>query len=279
MAENTNKYLIPWDFTPVAENALKHAVKLMKLAKEPMQIDLLHVIQTGGLFSKSKLSEDEASQRMKEEQQRILKEYGVEVKTHILEGNIFDTISEYASEINAEMVIMGTHGIKGVQKLTGSWALKVIAGSEVPFLVVQDEPEMGRNFSHIVMPVEFRDEDKEKIQWGIRFAKQFGSKIHVIVPNAFDSGVQKKINNNLSFAKMHIESNGLDWEIHNAAKGKSFQEEIVNLATDIEAELIIVMTTPNIDLTDFVFGAQEQYVIANKAKIPVLCINPGTLSI
>jgi len=279
MAENTNKYLIPWDFTPVAENALKHAVKLMKLAKEPMQIDLLHVIQTGGLFSKSKLSEDDASQRMKEEQQRILKEYGVEVKTHILEGNIFDTISEYASEINAEMVIMGTHGIKGVQKLTGSWALKVIAGSEVPFLVVQDEPEMGRNFSHIVMPVEFRDEDKEKIQWGIRFAKQFGSKIHVIVPNAFDSGVQKKINNNLSFAKMHIESNGLDWEIHNAAKGKSFQEEIVNLATDIEAELIIVMTTPNIDLTDFVFGAQEQYVIANKAKIPVLCINPGTLSI
>ncbi|MEW5845212.1 MAG: universal stress protein [Bacteroidota bacterium] len=279
MAENTNKYLIPWDFTPVAENALKHAVKLMKLAKEPIQIDLLHVIQTGGLFSKSKLSEDEASQRMKEDQQRILKDYGVEVKTHILEGNIFDTISEYASEINAEMVIMGTHGIKGVQKLTGSWALKVIAGSEVPFLVVQDEPDMGKNFSHIVMPVEFRDEDKEKIQWGIRFAKQFGSKIHVIVPNAFDSGVQKKINNNLSFAKMHIESNGLDWEIHNAAKGKSFQEEIVNLATDIEAELIIVMTTPNIDLTDFVFGAQEQYVIANKAKIPVLCINPGTLSI
>jgi len=129
------------------------------------------------------------------------------------------------------------------------------------------------------MPVEFRDEYKEKIQWGIRFAKLFGSKIHVIVPNAFDSGVQKKINNNLSFAKMHIESNGLDWEIHNAAKGKSFQEEIVNLATDIEAELIIVMTTPNIDLTDFVFGAQEQYVIANKAKIPVLCINPGTLGV
>ena len=134
-------------------------------------------------------------------------------------------------------------------------------------------------FTYCYAPWRFSDEDKEKIQWGIRFAKLFGSKIHVIVPNAFDSGVQKKINNNLSFAKMHIESNGLDWEIHNAAKGKSFQEEIVNLATDIEAELIIVMTTPNIDLTDFVFGAQEQYVIANKAKIPVLCINPGTLGV
>ncbi len=277
MAEN--KYLIPWDFTPVAENALKYAIKLAKLAKEPVQIELVHVLQSGGLFSKSKLSEQEASDKMAEDQKRIKNEYDVEVKTHILEGSIFDTISEFASESNAEMVIMGTHGIKGVQKLTGSWALKVIAGSEVPFLVVQDEPIPGKNFSHIVMPVEFRDEDKEKIQWGIRFAMQFGSKIHVIVPNAFDSGVQKKINNNLAFAKMHIESHGLDWEVHNAAKGKSFQEEIVNLAIDIEAELILIMTTPNIDLTDYVFGAQEQYVIANSAKIPVLCINPGTLSI
>lgn len=279
MAENINRYLIPWDFTPVAENALKHAIKLMKLAKEPIEINLVHVIQTGGLFSKAKLTEDDVSQKLKNDQQRIVNEYGVEVKTHILEGNIFDTISEFASEINAEMVIMGTHGIKGVQKLTGSWALKVIAGSEVPFLVVQDEPDMAKGFSHIVMPVEFRDEDKEKIQWGIRFAKQYGAKIHVIVPNAFDSGVQKKINNNLSFAKMHIESSGLEWEIHNAAKGKSFQEEIISLAADIEAELIIVMTKPNIDLTDFVFGAQEQYIIANKAKIPVLCINPGTLGV
>lgn len=279
MAEKENKYLIPWDFTPVAENALKYAIKLAKLAKEPVQIELVHVLQSGGLFSKGKLSEQEASDKMAEDQKRIKNEYDVEVKTHILEGSIFDTISEFASESNAEIVIMGTHGIKGVQKLTGSWALKVIAGSEVPFLVVQDEPIPGKNFSHIVMPVEFRDEDKEKIQWGIRFALQFGSKIHVIVPNAFDSGVQKKINNNLAFAKMHIESYGLEWEVHNAAKGKSFQEEIVNLAIDIEAELILIMTTPNIDLTDYVFGAQEQYVIANSAKIPVLCINPGTLSI
>lgn len=279
MAEKQNRYLIPWDFTPVAENALKYAIKLAKLAKEPVQIELVHVLQSRGLFSKGKLSELDASDKMAEDQKRIKNEYDVEVKTHILEGSIFDTISEFASESNAEMVIMGTHGIKGVQKLTGSWALKVIAGSEVPFLVVQDEPIPGKNFSHIVMPLEFRDEEKEKIQWGIRFALQFGSKIHVIFPNAFDSGVQKKINNNLAFAKMHIESHGLDWEIHNAAKGKSFQEEIVNLAIDIEAELILIMTTPNIDLSDYVFGAQEQYVIANNAKIPVLCINPGTLNI
>ena len=49
--------------------------------------------------------------------------------------------ADIASEIDAEMVIMGTHGIKGMQKFFGSWALKVIANSKVPFIVIQEPPK------------------------------------------------------------------------------------------------------------------------------------------
>lgn len=272
------KYLIPWDFTPVAENALKYAIKFCSAGEGCSLVELVHVVQTGGLFSKSKVSEADAREKFKEDQQRIKEQYGIEVKTTLMEGNLFDTISEYASEIQANMVIMGTHGIKGVQKLTGSWALKVIAGSEIPFLVVQDAPLREKVFEHIVMSIDFRDEEKEKIHWAIKVATQYGAKIHIIIPNAFDSGVQKKINYNLAFAKKHLEGYNIESEIHNAAKGKSFQEEIVNLAVDIEADLILIMTTPNLDFTDYVFGAQEQYVIANNSKIPVMCVNPGTIN-
>lgn len=278
METNSFKYLIPWDFTPVAENALKYAVKICALSNCESIIELVHVVQTGGLFSKSKISESEVKEKLKADQNRLKEQYGFEVKTIILEGNLFDAISEYASETQASMVLMGTHGIKGVQKLTGSWALKVIAGSEIPFLVVQDEPKKDRVFEHMVMPLDFRDEEKEKIQWAIKVATQYGSKIHIIIPNAFDSGVQKKINYNLVFAKKHMENYNIESEIHNAAKGKSFQEEIVNLAVDIEADLILIMTTPNLDFTDYVFGAQEQYIIANNSKIPVMCVNPGTIN-
>jgi len=272
------KYVIPWDFTPVAENALKYAVKFCSVGDVCSLVELVHVVQTGGLFTKGKITEEEAREKFKADQQRIKEHYNIEVKTTLLEGNIFDSISEYASEVQASMVIMGTHGIKGVQKLTGSWALKVIAGSEVPFLVVQDEPLREKVFEHMVMPIDFRDEEKEKIQWAIQVASKYNTKIHIIVPNAFDSGVQKKINFNLAFAKKHMENYNIDSEIHNAAKGKSFQEEIVNLAVDIEADIILIMTTPNLDFTDYVFGAQEQYIIANNSKIPVMCVNPGTIN-
>ncbi len=122
MENNTLRLLIPWDFTPVAENALKYAVKIGSLATAS-QVELIHVVEAGGLFAKGRLSEKETTEKLKIDYNRIKEQYGIEVKTAVMEGNIFHTISDYAAEVNADLVIMGTHGIKGVQKLTGSWAL------------------------------------------------------------------------------------------------------------------------------------------------------------
>lgn len=272
MENNTLQLLIPWDFTPVAENALKYAVKIGSLAANS-QVELIYVIESGGLFTKGKLTEKEATEKLKIDYSRIKETYGIEVRTTVMEGNIFHTISEHAADINADLVVMGTHGIKGVQKLTGSWALKVIAGSSIPFLVVQDLPKEKRVFEHVVMPLDFSFDEKSKLNWAIKVSVQYKSQIHIIIPNAFDAGVQKKVNFNLAFAKKHLESYSIPYEIHSAGKGSKFQEEIVKLAKDIESDLILIMTSGSLDFTDYVFGAQEQYVIANEAKIPVMCIN------
>lgn len=272
MENNTLSLLIPWDFTPVAENALKYAVKIGSLATNS-KVELIHVIESGGLFTKGKLTEKEANEKFKVDYTRIKETYGIEVKTTVMEGNIFHTISDHGADSNADLVIMGTHGIKGVQKLTGSWALKVIAGSSVPFLVVQDSPKKTRVFEHVVMPLDFSDDEKVKLQWAIKVSIQYKSQIHIIIPSAFDAGVQKKVSYNLAFAKKHLESYNIPYEIHSASKGNKFQEEIVKLALDIEADLILIMTSGSLDITDYVFGTQEQYVLANEAKIPVMCIN------
>jgi len=272
METSTPCLLIPWDFTIVAENALKYAIKISSLTAGA-HVELIHVIEVSGLFTKGRLTEREATEKLKVDYNHIKEQYGIEVKTTVMQGNIFNTLSDYAAEINADLVIMGTHGIKGVQKLTGSKALKVIAGSSVPFLVVQDEPKEKRVFEHVVMPLDFSFDEKEKLQWAIKFSLQYKSQIHIILPTSFDSGVQKKVNYNLAFAKKHLETYNIPYEIHSAGKGNNFQEEIVKLAVDIEADLILIMTSGSLDFTDYVFGAQEQYVIANDSKIPVMCIN------
>jgi nucleotide-binding universal stress UspA family protein len=273
MENKLQKLIVPWDFSPVTENALKYALKISAFSNQTA-IELIHVVESGGIFSKGKLNEKDASEKLKADMVKIKETYGIEIKPVVQTGSIFHTISEYAFDIEADLVIMGTHGIKGVQKLTGSWALKVIAGSNVPFLVVQDEPKSERIFENVIFPLDFRINEKERLRWAIKTATEFNSRIHMILPHAGDSGILKKVNYNLAFAKKHLDTHEIKYEVHSAGKGGSFSEEIIKLAVDIEADLILIMTTPNLDFTDYMFGAQEQYVIANNAKIPVMCINP-----
>jgi nucleotide-binding universal stress UspA family protein len=268
------KLIVPWDFSPVTENALLYALKIGAFTVN-FSIDLIHVVESGGLFTKGKLTEMEATEKIKLDVTRIKEQYGVEVKAVVQEGSIFNAISEYAFDSEADLVIMGTHGIKGVQKLTGSWALKVIAGSNIPFLVIQDAPSAERIFENIVFPLDYRVNEKERLRWALKTATQFNSRIHIYLPYASDAGIQKKVNYNLAFAKKHFEGHSLNFEVHSATKGSSLSDGIIKLAKDIEADLILIMTTPNLDFTDYIFGAQEQYVIANNAKIPVMCVNPA----
>lgn len=272
MEDKKYKLVVPWDFSQVSENALKYAVKIGSLAHQ-YSIDLINVVEASGLFSKGKLSEKEACDKLKEDTARIKNTYRVDVKPVVQVGSIFNAISEYAFDIEADLVVMGTHGIKGVQKLTGSWALKVIAGSNVPFLVIQDEPKHEKFFENVVLPIDFRLNEKERLRWAIKIAKDYGSCIHIIIPHASDSGIQKKVNYNLAFAKKHLDGYEIKYEVHSAGKSGHFSDEIIKLAVDIEADLILIMTTPNLDFTDYMFGAQEQYVIANNARIAVMCIN------
>ncbi len=95
-------------------------------------------------------------------------------------GSIFNAIADFANEKEASLVVMGTHGMKGMQKLTGSWALKVIVKSKVPFIVVQDPPADQERYHNIVFPVDFRNENKEKMKMAIFMGKYFDSKIHIL---------------------------------------------------------------------------------------------------
>ena len=188
-------------------------------------------------------------------------------------GSIFTAIAEFANDKDASLVVMGTHGMKGMQKLTGSWALKVIVKSKVPFIVVQDPPADQERYHNIVFPVDFRGENKEKIKMAIFMGKYFDSKIHMLVTETTDKNLLKKTNINLNFAIKYLIQNNIEYEIHEIPKG-NFAQQTIDFAQKINADLILIVTTKNITFADYVVGASEQYIIANSSKIPVCCVNP-----
>jgi nucleotide-binding universal stress UspA family protein len=256
--------LVPTDFTPVAEYAIEHAVKFSKLLNK--EILLLHIIKKESEYL-------EATQTIQALAEATFKKTGLRPHVMVREGSIFSTIGEVSHEVNAELVIMGTHGMKGLQKVTGSWALKVIITSKAPFIVVQGSPK-NEKLEKIVFPVDFKKETKEKIGWAGFIARLFGAKVYVYKSNFTDKSFVKETKRNLDFTEKFFKYKEVKYEIVTALPKKNFADQTIDYAHSIDADLILVTTTKSINVTDYILGASEQYVIANSAHIPVMCVNP-----
>lgn len=268
MEKDNKLIIIPWDFSKVAENALMHGIKIAKIVNN--DIRLLHIINK----EKKQEEKDEVKQKLDKVAEKILSEHSINTSSVILEGNIFSTISKYASDEEANLVIMGTHGIKGMQKFTGSWALKVIVGSKVPFIVVRDKPHHQDKIRSIIFPIDFRSENKEKVSMAIYMGKYFDSKVLILKDPVTDKALARRINTNLNFAIKYLIQNNIEYDIHTVEKKGNFAKETLKFAEKNEADLILIMTTKHINFSDYMLGASEQYIIANSSKIPVMCVNP-----
>ncbi len=267
MEDSQKLIVVPWDFTPVADNALAHAVKISRMVRN--DICLLHIV-------------DKAIKESQEGEKKVMldhvaeensKKYNMTIKAEIQKGSIFTAIADFVNENDASLVVMGTHGMKGMQKLTGSWALKVIVKSKIPFIVVQDPPADQEKYHDIVFPVDFRRENKEKTKMAIFMGKYLDSKIHILVTSSTDPSLIKKTKINLNFAIRYLIQNNIEYEIHEIPKG-NFAQQTIDFAVRINANLILIVTTKNITFADYMVGASEQYIIANSSKIPVCCVNP-----
>ncbi len=275
MAEKQKIIVVPWDFTNVAENALAHAVKISRMVKN--DICLLHIVDAG---IKPKV-EGEKKALLKKVADENAKKYNMVIVSAIEKGTIFTAIGDYVNQKDIKdeekkdinLVVMGTHGMKGMQKLTGSWALKVIVKSTVPFIVVQDPPVDQERYHNIVFPVDFRTENKEKTKMAIFMGKYFDSKMHILVTTSSDQGLMKKTKTNLNFAIKYLIQNNIEYQIHEVTRG-NFAQQTLDFAQKINADLILIVTTKNITFADYMVGASEQYIIANSSKIPVCCVNP-----
>lgn len=268
MEKDRHTILVTWDYTEVSEFALLHAIRIAKMVGNNIRI--IHIVDS----ATARKNFNEVEERFRKTVEELQKKYNLPLQTIILTGNIFAEISSYASESDANMVIMGTHGITGVQKITGSRALKVIAGSTIPFIVIQDKPQSEDRFRSIVFPIDFKAENKEKLQWAIYLGKYFDSKVYLFKAPVTDKGLIKKVNVNLNFAVKFLIQNNLDYEIYTGTKSSKFAIETLEFAQKVNADLILITTTKYINIADIMFGAPEQFIIANSSKIPVMCVNP-----
>ena len=269
----SNIILIPTDFSEVCGNAVIHGVHLARFLKYKAVI--LHVInnETRAALKKKNVGTDYVEKRLKEYKAYYEKNYNVVVDVLAEEGSIFSTINEVAARIKANMMILGTHGKKGLQHVFGSYALRVVSESPVPVIVVQKR-SFKQGYQNIILPVSNDLEARQCVQWAKLIATLFRSKINIFQAIEADKGLNSRLKIITRQISDAFNEENINHEITYAEPKGDFAKQLISYAAVNHADMIMIMTRPNIDIPGFSMSAWDEKLMFNEAQIPVMCVNP-----
>ena len=149
--------LVPLDGSEASDDGLQQAIELAR--GNQTTLHLLHVIDSFPMmfelssqtsFETMKQSLRSWSEGMLETARRKAAEQGVNAQVIVRElitGRVSDTIVDVARDAACDLIVMGTHGRRGVRRLTmGSDAEQVVRSSPVPVLLVRHEDAKSASF-------------------------------------------------------------------------------------------------------------------------------------
>lgn len=252
--------LVPIDFTPVTENALKFALDLSKTHQS--SIMLLHVVE----YVKEKAA---AEQKLN----LLIQKYGagnnIIIDKNVVVGKVLTDIGLIADAIDVDLVVMGTHSVGLWDKIFGSNAMKVISNSDVPLILTQKGTEFS-SINTIVMSLDLVKESIQIARYAAKTAKLFGSKIHLVAQKQTDEIFIHKTNANLHIVNKYLKENNLNVTVH-LLDGANFEKSILNFCQEVDADLLAA--TYYQETFHILSSNLVQELAENPLSLPIMTLN------
>ena len=149
------KVLIALDYDPLAEKVANTGYAIAKALNA--SVLLLHVVAEPAYYSTADYSPimgfsgyitqgtAEITEKLKQESQRYLEESKKHLEddridTLVVEGDYEEAIIESAKTYQADLIVMGTHRRKGLEKfLMGNLAEKIMNAASIPLLIIPSD--------------------------------------------------------------------------------------------------------------------------------------------
>ena len=202
MAPLITKILLATDFSDCAALAQDYALLLASAWKADLAI--LHVLEfQPGMDPELPVNHVYLEQLRKDAEQQLtqlraqLARRGLAGESRHVTGIPSLRIAQEATEVGADLVVLGTHGRTGLAHvLLGSTAERVIASAPCPVLTVRMHREPAQppaapaipSIRRLLVPVDFSDYSLEALEYAARLAKQWGAALtllHVMEPVSY----------------------------------------------------------------------------------------------
>jgi nucleotide-binding universal stress UspA family protein len=281
---DVKRILIPTDFSETADLALEHASHLAKLCNA--EIILLHVV-TSYAF-KANLpeinAEDEAfnaklsgvvGSKLEEYAASLSEKFSCPVHTKVAYGSVRDEVVRMANDLDADIIILGTHGVSGIREFfMGSNAFRIVSEAGCPVLSVQrNATKIG--FEHIVVPVDNSFHSREKIGLAIRMANTYNATLHICGMRSHDHD-DADLNAKFRIKMKQVEDYLTEREVKFTATTlfcANIATATMDYAQEKGADLILIMNEQETNTTGFFLGPYAQQIV-NHSAIPVLSMRP-----
>ncbi len=144
------RILVPVDGSDTSTRGLLEAIRLAQ--GRSAKLRLLHVVNLSDVaLAQTAYSSDDIRQRLREEGDLVLqqaatqaREAGADAEATLIEtpiNNVGEVIVGQANEWPADIIVMGTHGRRGLSRMIlGSAAEFVLRHTQVPVLLVRGLP-------------------------------------------------------------------------------------------------------------------------------------------
>jgi len=297
MTLNIDSILFPTDFSDVAEGAFAHAAHLALRYHATIHVfnvvspedgdgsnpmDFLPVEPASGADT-----DDTAVQHV--EVQTATQERGTVpvVYTQTDSTSPSEAIINYAQNQSVDLVVMGTHGRRGMDRLlSGSVSEEVVRGAPCPVFTVlaSEEENHVPTISRVLAPVDLSDQSEMVLDHAAALADAYAAPLdllHVVEEAAYPSAygldpltpdlpsVQDRAREALETLAAELDLRTDPVNVHVMAGNAA--RDIVEFADDNEADLIVMATHGRSGLERFLIGSVAEKVV-RRAPCPVFTL-------
>jgi nucleotide-binding universal stress UspA family protein len=204
-----------------------------------------------------------------------------------------ERIVTYAEDQDIDLVVMGTHGRRGVDRmLFGSVTEEVVRQGPCPVLTVRTDADVepSQAVRRVLVPVDFSEASDAAIQHAKEIAQTYGAEIdllHVVeepfYPPAYGPDVMtfptqdvvERVEKQL--AEMAREDIGYEHVMISATTG-SPSNEILNYVDENEVDLVVLATHGRTGLDHILLGSVAERVL-RQSPTPVFVVKPDRKSL
>lgn len=272
--------LVGIDFSKNSIHALEYAIQFAN--KVEANITLLWVNNTA---SSEYIFDDTLIEIKKEKRlnlEKLIEQYQKKLSPGKLsfklrKGKVHLEVATQAKQINADLIVAGTHGVSGFEEYwIGSNAYRIVTHAPCPVITIRYDFPFKDKINKILLPIDSSQETKQKLPVTLKIAKNYNADIHVLAMYSTPiKSLQRRVDNHAIQVKEILNKEGINCVI-SSVEADSLTKATLNYAQENNADLIAIMTEQETTTANIFLGPFAQQLI-NHSAIPILSLRSKEL--